>query len=83
MAIENTNAYKGVYHLWAYFAHERHSKRLEIASLVERVANNEIKEIVLHQSEHGRRHNMFFYLSQISRFRHKNNHYSPRVAITN
>ncbi|HOG36293.1 MAG TPA: recombination mediator RecR [Paludibacteraceae bacterium] len=50
MAIENTNAYKGVYHLLGGLISPMNGigpNDLEIASLVERVANNEIKEIVL------------------------------------
>ncbi|HOO23580.1 MAG TPA: recombination mediator RecR [Paludibacteraceae bacterium] len=50
MAIENTNAYKGVYHLLGGLISPMNGigpNDLEIASLVERVTNNEIKEIVL------------------------------------
>ncbi|HHT61284.1 MAG: recombination protein RecR [Paludibacteraceae bacterium] len=50
MAIENTNAYKGVYHLLGGLISPMNGigpNDLEIASLVERIANNEIKEIVL------------------------------------
>lgn len=85
MVIENTHQFKGRYHVLGGVISPMDGigpSDLEIDSLVKRVSEGGIQEIILALSAHdGRRHVQFLYFQKTRSLQYKNFHFSTRGTV--